>query len=107
MHATTDTLPGRLQLRFVALEKDSGRLASICESLRSIAGIRTVEADPGTGAMLIDYDAAAGTNPRFWDGVEAVLEYNHLYHDQRSAPPAGSMRQLVRRSAQVLAAAWR
>ncbi|UUZ53768.1 hypothetical protein LP419_35005 [Massilia sp. H-1] len=55
-------------------------------TLRAIGGIGAVEGSPVTGAMLIHYDGAAGNNPRFWDDVEAVLEYHHLHHD---APQPG------------------
>ncbi|UUZ48172.1 hypothetical protein LP420_35550 [Massilia sp. B-10] len=61
-------------------------MAAVCDALRAIGGIGAVEGSPVTGAMLIHYDGAAGNNPRFWDDVEAVLEYHHLHHD---APQPG------------------
>lgn len=75
--------PGRLRLRFSLLKKNPARMAAVCDALRAIGGIGAVEGSPVTGAMLIHYDGAAGNNPRFWDDVEAVLEYHHLHHDAR------------------------
>lgn len=113
MSAQTHPLPGSLRLRFALLKKSPARLACVCDALRGIRGIEHVEANVATGSILIRYDGTAGNRHRLWDEVEAVLEYNHLYHDQQGQRLAyadvtrSPVLRLVRRSAQALAAALR
>lgn len=114
MHAQLHAHPGSLRLRFALLKKCPARLDGVCDALRGIRGMQHVEASATTGAIVLRYDGTAAGNHRFWDEVEAVLEYNHLYHDQRAAERSGRgaalrnpVRRLVRRSAQALAAVLR
>jgi hypothetical protein len=114
MSAQLHALPGSLRLRFSLLKKSPARLDCVCEALRGIRGMEHVEASATTGAIDLRYDGVAANNHRFWDEVEAVLEYNHLYHDQREverSEKVPSLRhpvtRLVRRSARVLASVLR
>jgi hypothetical protein len=114
MSAQLHSHSGSLRLRFSLLKKSPARLDCVCDALRGISGMEHVEASALTGAILIRYDGTAANNHRFWDEVEAVLEYNHLYHEQRAvdrhddiAAPRNPVRRLVQRSAQVLAAVLR
>ena len=111
MSAQTQPVPGSLRLRFALLKKSPARLACVCDALRGIRGIEHVEASVASGSILIRYENAAGNHHRLWDDVEAVLEYNHLYHDQQGRGDAYVARspvlRLVRRSAQALAAVLR
>lgn len=111
MSAQTHPLPGSLQLRFALLRKSPARLACVCDALRGISGVEHVEGSVATGAISIRYEGAAAMHHRFWDEVEAILEYNHLYHDQPRLAYTDVARspvlRLVRRSAQALAAVLR
>lgn len=107
MSTHNHSMHGRLRLRFALLKKNPARLACVCDSLRGIHGIQTVEASLLTGTMVIHYDNESGNKPRFWDDVEAVLEYNHLHHDKHATTDRNPVHRLVQRSAQALAAALR
>lgn len=110
----TPSPSGRLRLQFALLKKSPARLAGVCDALRAVGGVAQVDASVAHGSIVIAYDGAAGASHRFWDDVEAVLEYHHLYHDGHDglmdhgqvAPP-NPVQRLVRRSARVLAAVLR
>jgi hypothetical protein len=74
---------GRLRLHFSHLKNRPDLLSSVTASLRAIAGVDAVEADPHSADMSIQYDQSAADTGRFWDDIEAALVAHSLHHNPR------------------------
>jgi copper chaperone CopZ len=49
-------LPGRLRLRSTALKRDARAIEHRRRQLAEISGVTSVEANPSTGSLLLEYD---------------------------------------------------
>ncbi len=83
MAGNTHNPRGHLRLHFSHLKRRPDLLTSVIASLRAIAGVEAVEADPHTADMLLKYEQAVADTGRFWDDIEAALTAHSLHHDPR------------------------
>lgn len=74
---------GRLRLHFSHLKNRPDLVSSVIASLRAIAGIEAVEAEPDSADLSIQYDRAAADSGRFWDDIETALSAHSLHHNPR------------------------
>jgi len=73
----------RLRLRFFQLKHAPERLALVCNDMRAVAGVTSVDASPLNGWVLIEYEANIGAASQFWNGIDAVLLAHHLNYEPR------------------------
>ncbi len=68
--AVLSSTPGRLRLRVPAVKRSADAAGRVKEKLAAHPGVRSVEANPLTGAVLVTYSGHA-TTPR---GIERAVE---------------------------------